>query len=218
MEKTPKGKLIVIEGLDGTGKSTQVELIGERLAKLGIKTLQFHEPDGVPISHEIRDIIKNGSLERRPLTNVLLFTATRGENYHQAMKPSMDDGVWPLLARNAWSTEAYQGEAEGVNKLLIRALTRLATSRAYTKPDFSRILRTNDETERARRIAARGPLDNPDTFESRDEFFHYKTDQGYLKIARRRHVPIIDASRSIEEVNDEIWNEMIREGLLKDYL
>ncbi len=66
-----EGKYVVIEGTDGTGKSTQVEMLADRLQERSIETVQFHEPDGVEIASEIRSVIKNGNLARSAFTNVL---------------------------------------------------------------------------------------------------------------------------------------------------
>lgn len=214
---TASGKYIVIEGTDGTGKSTQASLLTERLREEGHEVVEFHEPDGVPIASELRQIIKNGALDRSALTNVLLFTAARRENWLQQGLPILERGGYVIAARNYYSTLAYQGIAEGLGRgcstdedlAYIEMITRTATDEHYIRPDFACILDIDDETERARRIAERGELANPDTFESRDDVFQQRVREGYRHIAKDKHLPIISAMQSREAVAAQIWKEVL---------
>ena len=209
-----RGKSIVIEGNDGTGKSTQVDMLAERLlADYGIQSYVIHEPDGPAISAEIRKIIKNGSLERQPLTNLLLIMASRYEQNHIGENDYLAKGHWLLKARDRSSSEAYQGGGEGLSRELIRVLHELTMSELYLKPDLKVILGLSHE-ERVRRIAARGPLENPDTFEMRALDFHERVEQAYLDIAQREQLPYIDASQTKEAVHQEIMGLIWLRGLL----
>ncbi len=201
-----KGKYVVIEGLDGTGKTTQIPLIQKRLANIGIESISpIEEPAGTPISDEIRSIIKNGSLERDALTNLLLFSAARHEIWIQKVEPALKIGKWVVASRNYYSTLAYQGYGEGLDLNLIENQTRIATNSQYMTPDVAMILDLDDEDERARRVGLRGTLKHPDTFESRASDFQADVRSGYLKIAETHHLPIISANQSIEDVNEDIW-------------
>lgn len=210
---TKRGAYIVIEGTDGTGKSTQAELLVKRLESLGHTVVQFHEPDGIPIAHELRSIIVNGTLERSALTNVLLFTAARRENWLQYGLPALERGEYVVTTRNYFSTLAYQAIAEGLGRgqtaeedmTYIEALTLQATDKQYVVPDHAFILDIEDEVERARRIEQRGELKTPDTFESRDNNFQQRVIEGYRKIAKLKQIPVISASQSPEAVADQIW-------------
>jgi dTMP kinase len=213
------GKYIVIEGHDGTGKTEQAKRLRERLKKMGVKVCNFlvEEPDGattedgvslVPIATEIRKIIKNGSLERDPYVNVQLFTAARRANWLQAMEPALDRGEWVVTARNWWSTIAYQGSAEGVPYDVIEnTYTMSVGDSRYMNPDLGLILDV-DHATRNKRIAKRGNLENPDTFESRDETFQQRIKQGYLKWADLRNIPVINASGTLDEVETAIWHHV----------
>lgn len=203
-----RGKYIVIEGHDGTGKSTQVELLHERLGKEGIEAVEIHEPAGVAIADELRKIIKNGELERDGRTNLLLFTAARRELFRQTIVPTLGHGAWVLAARNWRSTAAYQGYGEGLDVAEIEAITKEFTGPEYLSPDFECILSLQSEEERTKRIAQRGELENPDTFESRGDNFQTKVENGYLEIAKKDGLPVIDASPSIEEIHKEIWDRI----------
>lgn len=212
-----RGTYIVIEGTDGTGKSTQASLLASRLAAEGHEVIEFHEPDGVPIAAELRNVIKNGSLTRSALTNVLLFTAARRENWLQQGMPVLERGGYVIAARNYYSTLAYQGIAEGLERDMtteediayIEMLTRSATNERYMSPDFACILDIDDETERARRIAERGELRNPDTFESRGDDFQQQVIDAYRQVATSKNIPIISAAQTPAVIAEVLWNSAI---------
>lgn len=208
------GTYIVIEGTDGTGKSTQAELLAEKLTDLGHRVTQFHEPDGVPIAHELRGIIVNSTLTRSAFTNVLMFTAARRENWLQSALPALQRGEYVITTRNYYSTLAYQAIAEGLDRnglqdsdiQYIEQLTEDATDKRYMTPDYAIMLDIEDETERTRRIAQRGELSTPDTFESRNSEFQQKVINGYRIIANRKGIPIISATQTPEEIATQIWD------------
>lgn len=197
------GAYIVGEGNDGTGKSTQIDLLASFIKEhYNVEVLVLHEPDGCPISSEIRQIIKNGSLERDATTNLLLFTASRHETWFRDAVPVLKRGGVVLSARNELSSEIYQGVAEGIGVDRVREVTRMFMDERYMNPDLTVIFTLDDEIRRAR-IAARGELQNPDTFESRGDEFQNLLNKGYAEIASERSLPTIDASQSIEDVQQK---------------
>lgn len=208
-----RGKYIVIEGNDGTGKSTQVERLEMRLAAAGIHCSRIHEPDGPPTASRLRDIIKDGRLERDPWTNVLLFTASRRISWLQAMKPALDNGEYVVAARNWFSTIAYQGYGQGIELEKIERFTKDNIAEDYLSPDLTLILSLQDE-ERSGRITAREELNRPDTFESLPPDFQARVNTGYIQFAQDRGIEIIDASQSIEVVEEEIWSRV--KNLMKE--
>ena len=199
------GKYIVIEGHDGTGKSTQVGLIRDKLLQCNIKSIEFHEPAGSPMADAIRNVIKNGSLDRGSMTNLLLFSAARHEIWQKLAVNELNKGKWVVASRNYYSTLAYQGYGEGLDLKIIESVTLQSTDSRYINPDIAIILDIDNEKERVKRISTRGKLENPDTFESRDNDFQTKVRNAYLKIAKSRNIPIVSASQSIEKMTDEIW-------------
>ena len=207
---TKPGKYVVIEGHDGTGKSTQVVLVREKLLERGIDSIEFHEPEGSPIANEIRTVIKNSTLPRDGTTNLLLFSAARHDIWFSRALPALAEGKWVIASRNYYSTLAYQGYGEGLDTDLISTTTRIATDDQYLKPDIAMILDLDDEEERKKRISARGELTNPDTFESKDAEFQRRVKNGYLTIARSHNIETLSASQSIEEVHEEIWQRIER--------
>jgi len=202
-----RGKYIVIEGSDGTGKSTQVKLLRSRLQAEGVSSIEFHEPEGTPVTDAIRTIIKDGTLARDSITNLLLFTAARHEIWKHASQ-SLSEGTWVISSRNYFSTLAYQGYGEGVDRTLILRTTQEFTDSTYMKPDLAVILTLTNEEERRTRIQQRGEL-HPDTFESRDATFQAAVKQGYLDIARDKGLSIIASEQTPNAITEQIY-ELIR--------
>jgi dTMP kinase len=180
-----RGKYVVIEGHDGTGKTAQCELLSERLyVERGIEAVAVPEPGGTPISDSLRQVIKDGTLERDGITNLLLFTASRRELWNQVINPHLEEGKWVIAARNWYSTLAYQGYGEGVDIKLIEDTMRGYVGERYIKPDLAVILALDNETERKNR--ARMSADTEiDTFEQRDDEFQKRVTEAYLKVAVR---------------------------------
>ncbi len=198
------GQYIVVEGNDGTGKSTQVEQLAEWLQDAhNIQAYIAHEPAGTPMADAIREVIKNGTLERDPQTDLLLFTASRREIWLRARR-ELALGHWVLSARNYLSTEAYQGYGDGVPLETIRSVTREFVGEDYFAPDHTFILALTDEQERKNRIGNRGELETPDTFEMRDADFQRRVNNAYLRIAADHGIEVIDARRSIDDIQEEI--------------
>jgi dTMP kinase len=196
------GKYIVIEGNDGTGKSTQVRLLRKYLANIGIKSVEYHEPEGTPIANRIRDIIKNGKLVRDGYTNLLLFTAARHEIWKQAER-QLEKGIWVISARNYYSTLAYQGYGEGIDIELIRQTTEQFTSQRYIRPDLAIILDLGD-TARLKRLEQRGAPKTVDTFEARDINFQDRVNNGYRQLANQLNIATISADVDADSISKEI--------------
>ncbi|MFZ2836297.1 MAG: dTMP kinase [Candidatus Saccharimonadales bacterium] len=199
-----RGKYIVIEGGDGTGKTTQADILQQRLQAEGKTVLHIKEPGGTPVAEAIRSVILNGTLERTPMTNILLFTANRHELWHSTIKPALDSGTWVISTRNYWSTLAYQGYGEGMSASVIEAITATFTDKEYMQPDYGLILTIDDLEVSKRRVQERGDLDAPDTFESREIEFQQRVSDGYLKVAAQYNLPIVSASQSIEAVASDV--------------
>jgi dTMP kinase len=200
----PRGKYIVIEGGDGTGKTTQADLLQQYLESQGKSVIHLKEPGGSPIAEAIRSVILDGTLPRTPMTNILLFTANRHELWHDKIKPALEAGTWVIATRNYWSTLVYQGAGEGMDQSVISAITSTFTDPLYMKPDYAMILSIDDVSVSKSRVAERGPLEKPDPFEIRGLEFHEKIRAGYLEIAKTYQLPVISASQAIDDVANEI--------------
>lgn len=200
----PRGKYIVIEGADGTGKSTQVELLQKYLEQQKIESIITQEPGGSPVSEELRDIIKNGLLERDPWTNVMLFTTSRRASWFQSIKPALEAGTWVIASRSYVSTIAYQGYGEGIDIQKITDYTRDNIENEYLNPDHLIILTLGDEQHRKSRIGERTSKYALDTFESKGRGFQELMQSGYVNYAKEHGLKTVDASRTIEEVQNNI--------------
>ena len=207
--RAAEGHYIVIEGNDGTGKSTQVALLAEWLRSRGREVVVVEEPGSddleksTPVANELRRVIKNGELVRAPEINLALFSAARRELWQQKIRPSLERGAVVLSARNYLSTLVYQGYGEGLDETEIVRMTELFTSERYLKPDVMVIL-TLSHAKRAERIAMRGKLTHPDTFESRDQTFQDTLNVGYEAVARTYSVPLLSADGDIEAVQTAV--------------
>ena len=199
---------IVIEGQDGTGKSTQARLLKEYYENQGKEVVVMDEPDGdLPQAHDIHDLIliRGKDYNMTPMTNVLLFTAARSELWRKIAEPVLKRGGGVISARNYWSTLAYQGYGEGVSRSKIIKITKEALPERYCTPDKSFILTVSDKV-RLERQGVRGKA--TETFEAKPDDFQQKVNNAYPKIAKDFNIKIIDASGSIEEVFNLIKNSL----------
>lgn len=205
-----RGFYVVGEGKDGTGKSTQIELLAKYIEKeFGLEVLVINEPGGTPIAEEIRHIIKNGSLERSAVTNLLLFTVCRYEVWFKEALPVLSRGGVVLSARNYLSSVVYQGLAEGLGSDYVRQVTAAFMDRRYMEPDLTVILSLEDDTRRTR-LNQRGAAKNPDTFEIRDDDFQEKINQGYAGLVESDGFAEVDASRTVEQVQRSLRKVVVR--------
>lgn len=200
-----RGKYIVLEGHDGTGKSTQAELLADRLREKGIDTITTKEPGGNEIGEAIRTVLLNGNLEREPTTNLLLYTANRFDLWHRTINPALEKGIYVIATRNYWSSMALQGYGEGLDIEFIQQTTSHFMPEEYFDPDIGIILGLDDISKSRERIAERGKPQNPDTFESKNDDFQNAVINGYREISTRLGLPLVDAQESIDHVHDSLW-------------
>ena len=189
---------IVIEGQDGTGKSTQAELLKKHFEEQGKQVVMLEEPDGdLPQAHDLHDMILTRGYNLEPLTNVLLFTAARVELWKKIAEPVLKNGGVVISARNYWSTLAYQGYGEGVSRNKIIRITKDLLPEKYVHPDYGFILVVPDEVRLARQ-KNRGKA--TETFEKKPSEFQQKVNAAYPKIAKEFNLQVIDASATIDEI------------------
>ena len=195
-----RGRYIVIEGNDGTGKSTQVRLLQTYFHGQGRSVVIVEEPGGgdlaftTPVASYLRAIIKNRQLQRDPEINLALFSAARRELWQHSIAPALERGAVVLAARNYLSTLAYQGYGEGLDLDHIRETTALFTDARYMAPDHVVVLVINDDIERKRRLAERSSLIYLDAFESRADDFQRRVDNGYAVLARDMSLPVVECA------------------------
>ena len=211
------GKLIVLEGGDGTGKSTQVIDLDTHYRSLGYRTLRTHndetgrlepiqEPGGTPAADAIRRRIKDRTIERTPWQDVEWFTEARVILWDELIYPALSEGRHVFTARSYLSTLVYQGYADGVPLEEIEQYTLEKVGARYMSPDFVAILSIQNEVERRRRIQQRDSNSELDTFESKPESFQKAMRDGYVRLATDRDITLIDAARP----KDVILNDLVQ--------
>ena len=196
------GKFIVIEGLEGAGKTTAINTVARILKQHHIADLQFtREPGGTPIAEALRNIIKNG-FGNEPLTDkaeLLMLYAARIQLVDNVIKPALKMGKWVIGDRHDLSTQAYQGGGRQIDKVFIETLQ--AQVLGNFKPDLTLYLDIVPELG-LMRAKSRGQLDR---IEQQSLPFFERIRQRYLQLAERDNtIVIIDANKSIEEVTAQI--------------
>ena len=191
------GKLIVIEGLEGAGKSTAVNIVIDLLSELDIKTITTREPGGTAIGEILRTIIKNPEysdvLDDR--SELLLLYTARVQLVEQVIKPALQQGYWVIADRFELSTMAYQGGGRGLDSKMIKTLSSFCLN--GFKPDLTLYLDIDPELgmERAK---LRGKFDRIE--QQAIDFFH-RVHETYIQyIKAEPDIAIIDASCPLQEV------------------
>ena len=198
-----RGVLIALEGVEGSGKSTQCRLLAELLSARGHDVVSTSEPDGTALGTAIRTLFEAEGPAPTALTQTFLFMAARQQHVAQVIGPALARGAVVLSDRYTDATLAYQGYGQGLDLQTIRDLNVLATGGLM--PDLTLLLDL-DPVAGMRRIAGR-PLD---AFERMDVDFHRRVREGYLDIARadKRRVLVFDAAGDPDRLHAEIAREV----------
>jgi len=170
-----RGRLIVFEGAEGAGKTTQIRLIAERLGTAGIPCVAVREPGGTPVGDAIREILLDPERHITAATEALLFMASRAELIGRAIEPALEKGNVVLLDRFFLSTYAYQIVGRGLPEDEVRAANRLATGGLV--PDITLLLDVHPG-EGLGRADARGKRDR---MESVGDDFHERVGKAFRK-------------------------------------
>lgn len=170
-----RGKLVVFEGTEGSGKSTQLRLLSDRLSAAGIPVVPLREPGGTPVGDTIREILLNPNGEVTPAAEALLFMASRAELVRREVQPALKRGDVVLMDRFFLSTYAYQIAGRGLAEADVRAANCLATSGIV--PDLTIVL-DFPSADGMSRAAMRGIHDR---IESSGEDFHQKVERAFAE-------------------------------------
>ena len=193
-----RGKFVTVEGGEGTGKSTQVRLLVEALARCGVPARATREPGGSQGGEAIRRLLLEGEPERwDPVSEALLLVAARRDHVTRLIAPALAQGIWVVSDRFADSTLAYQGYGKGVG------LKQLATLQRFALGDFSSDLTLILDLPVEAGLARAAARSSADRFERLDLGFHERLRQGFRKIAAENpsRCVLIDASGDPQTVH-----------------
>ena len=194
-----RGLFITFEGLDGSGKSTQMEMLASGLEGLGYVVVVTREPGGTPLGEAVRDILldplQHGLSAR---AEALLYAAARAHLVERVIKPALDEGLVVLCDRYIDSSLAYQGYGRGLGADSIITINAWGTDCLF--PDLTLLLDLDDSV-RSTRLAA-----VPDRLEAEDDAFHRRVAEGYraLLTDHRHRIRRVDASGAPEEVQERV--------------
>ena len=211
-----RGKFITFEGIDGSGKTTQLETLAERLRARGILMTTAQEPGGTPVGAAIRRILLDSATARlSPVAELLLYFASRAQNVEEVIRPALDAGQVVLCDRYVDASAAYQGCGRGLGLEVVSELERIACG--GLKPDLTFLLDIEPASgvaralERNRRIAAAGQQDE-NRFERESLEFFASLRRAYLDIAAREpgRVIVVSGERTRQAIHADIWEQTKR--------
>jgi len=203
-----RGKFISFEGGEGSGKSTQIQKLADRLATAKLRAIVTREPGGSPGAEIIRHLVLSGMGKLLgPEAETLLFAAARDDHVHTVIQPALSQGLWVLCDRFFDSTRAYQGRLGQVAPGVLNAMQRVTIG--DLKPDLTIILDIPVEVG-LKRAAARRGSGAPDRFEAEDVKFHQDLRDAYKQIAAEdpQRCALIDANADTDTVAARVWSAL----------
>jgi len=203
-----RGRFISFEGGEGSGKSTQIKRLAERLEALKLRAILTREPGGSPGAEIIRHLVLSGMGKLLgPDAETLLFAAARDDHVRTVIQPALNQGTWVLCDRFSDSTRAYQGRLGHVPAGLLNAMQRVTIG--DLKPDLTIILDVPVEIG-LKRAAARRGNQAPDRFESEDLKFHQDLRDAYREIAAAEpeRCVLVDADANPDTVAAQVWSAL----------
>ncbi|XDA98883.1 dTMP kinase [Sulfitobacter sp. LCG007] len=196
-----KGKFITFEGIDGSGKSTQVRRLRDHLAGAGIDAVMTREPGGSPGAEEIRALVLQGDPDRWSAeTEILLFTAARRDHLERTIEPALSAGKVVLCDRFADSTRLYQGLSRGDLRATVDRLHALMIGR---EPDLTILIDMDPATGLSRALSRRTP---DERFEAFGEGLQAAMRKGFLDLAEEfsDRFRVVDGNRTVDEVARDV--------------
>tara|TARA_B100000459_G_scaffold29760_1_gene14330 strand:- start:1307 stop:1951 length:645 start_codon:yes stop_codon:yes gene_type:complete len=199
-----RGKFIVFEGIDGCGKTTQIEEISKWIPTSGLlrgdsKLVKTREPGGSSLGKKLRNLILDNNKDNKPssLAELLLYSADRAEHISKIISPALEKQDWVLSDRFCDSTLAYQGYGRNINLEIIKNIESIVCQGEY--PDLTIFLEISAEESFLRRKNF-----IPDRMESEGIKFLEKVNEGFKLIAKEKNWTIISAAQDISTISNEI--------------
>ena len=208
------GTFITFEGIDGSGKSTQLRLLHNYLRANGWNPLVTREPGGTPVGLRLRAALLDATEEVDPLTELLVFAADRAQHVRRVIRPALEAGQVVISDRYADATIAYQGGGRGFPQELISEIVYLATE--GLKPDLTVLFDVSIE-ESTHRTTRRSTGKNSankagrDRLDIEDAAFHTRVREAYLVIANAEpeRVKVVDASGPVEQTQERVKDVIV---------
>ena len=200
-----RGRFITFEGGEGSGKSTQIKALAERLGAAKVRAIVTREPGGSPGAEIIRHVVLSGMGKLLgPDAETLLFAAARDDHVRTVIRPALNKGLWVLCDRFSDSTRVYQGRLGHIAPAVLNAMERVTIG--DLKPDLTVILDVPVEVGMQRAAARRGSS-APDRFEAEDIKFHQELRDAYRQIAadEPQRCVLIDANADAGAVAASVW-------------
>ena len=195
------GKFVVIEGLEGAGKSSAVAIISQAISAAGHTVVNTREPGGTPMAEAIRDVVKQNWQDEKVTVEaeLLLMYASRAQLVQNIILPNLEKGHWVLGDRHDMSSQAYQGGGRQIDQNMIESL-RAITLKDF-RPDFT-IYMDVEPKEGLKRAKGRGELDR---IEQEDVSFFERTRERYLLLAKQdNHCVVINTMQSMQAVHKDV--------------
>jgi dTMP kinase len=204
--------LITFEGIEGSGKTTQIELLYDHLKQKGYEVIKTREPGGTAFGEALRKIFLHENLNVLPLSELLVFMAMRAQHVEELILPALKDGKVVLCDRFVDASYAYQGYGRGIDLGIIETLNRLVTK--GIRPNLTILLDCPVNKGLKRKAAFNNVMDR---FEKEDIAFHQKIRNAYLKLAGEepKRFLVIDGRERIEAIEANIRKNV--ENLLKSH-
>ncbi|MCC7174680.1 MAG: dTMP kinase [Bryobacterales bacterium] len=222
MTETRRGLFITFEGIDGSGKTTQMHRLAARLREAGHEVLETYEPGGTPIGVQVRRILLDAANQELCATSeLLLYFACRAQNVVQSILPALREGKIVLSDRFTDSTLVYQGVGRGLGTEVVLALDRICCQ--GLRPDLTLLVDIDLETSLARAHARNRTLRQADHAFSETRMddqaadFHQRVRKAYLELAagEPQRVTVVDGRGDVASVEQAVWNAVaVRLGKL----
>ncbi len=198
------GTFITFEGIDGSGKSTQLRMLANFLKQAGCDVLLTREPGGTPVGNRLRAALLDAQEEVDPLTELLVFAADRAQHVRRVLRPALELGQVVFSDRYADATAAYQGAGRGFSPELISEIIQLATE--GLKPDLTVLfdLSIKDSTARTQRRG--NGTQRGDRLDAENDDFHTRVRAAYLQLAQAEpeRIKIVDTNRPVEATHERV--------------
>ncbi len=204
--------LITFEGIEGSGKTTQLDLLFRHLCSEGLPVVKTREPGGTAFGEALRKVLLTNSLRVFPLSELLVFMAIRAQHAEEVITPALSDGKIVLCDRFVDATYAYQGYGRGTDLGIIETLNRLVTK--GVRPNLTILLDCPANRGLRRKEGAEGSTDR---FEREDVSFHRKIRSAYLTLSKEdpKRFFVVDGRGSIDVIQARIRERV--EKLLKSH-